>query len=135
VREIGAVDLDVGGDGVEVVVPVAVGDLRTEAADAEDGDDRGDVGDAEVVVDGAVASAGVGVGVGIGRKGDEEGVARPRVGGEEGRGDNGEEQEEAAGGHGGGGEPDLCLGKGRFAELVDEVDSALQRVVWCGVVV
>lgn len=116
VREIGAVDLDVGGDGVEVgVAAVAVGDVRTEAADAEDSDDRGDVGDAEVVVDGAVASAGVGVG--IGGEGDEEGVARPRVGGEEGRGDNGEEQEEAAGGHGCGGEPDLCLGKGKVRFL------------------
>ena len=59
-------------------------------------------------MDGAVASAGVGVG--IGGEGDEEGVARPRVGGEEGRGDNGEEQEEAA-------ESRICArGKGRFAE-------------------
>lgn len=115
VQQIGAMDLNVGGDRMEVVVvAVAVGDVWTEAADAEDGDDRGDVGSAEVAVDGAVASAGVGVGVG--RDGDEEAVARPRVGGQEGRGDNGEEQEEAASGHSGGGEPDLCAwGKGRFA--------------------
>lgn len=131
-REIGAADLDVGRDGVEVGVGVAVavaaGDLRTEAADAEDGDDRGDVGHAEVVVvNGAVASAGfgVGVGVGIGREGDEEGVERPRVGGEDGRGDDGEEQEEAEGGHGGGcGEPDLWLwlGKGKVVASSEKME-------------
>uniref|UniRef100_A0A804U6N9 Uncharacterized protein n=2 Tax=Zea mays TaxID=4577 RepID=A0A804U6N9_MAIZE len=116
VQEIGAMDLNVGGDRMEVVVvAVAVGDVWTEAAHAEDGDDRGDVGSAEVAVDGAVASAGVGVG--IGRDGDEEAVARPRVGSQEGRGDNGEEQEEAASGHSGGGEPDLCLGKGKVRFL------------------
>jgi hypothetical protein len=109
VREIGAVDPDVGGDGVEVVVvTVAVGDVRTETADTEDGDDCSDMRGAEVVGYSVVASAGVGVGA----EGDEEGVARPRVGSEEGRSDNGEDQEGEAGGHGGGEEPDLCLGKG-----------------------
>lgn len=115
VRELGAADLDVGGDGVEVVaIPVAVAEVWAEAADAEHGDDRGDVGDAAVAVDGAVAAAGVGVGVG--RESDEEGAARPRVGGEEGRGGDGEKQEDAAVGHGGGGgEPDsrvLCGERG-----------------------
>ena len=114
VGELGAADLDVGGDGVEVVVgAVAVVEMRAEAADAEHGDDRGDVGDAAVVVGGAVAAAGAGVWVG--REGDEEGAAGARVGGEEGRGGDGEQQEDTGGGHGGngGGEPDLCPGKGK----------------------
>lgn len=112
-RELGAADLDVGGDGVEVVevgvgvaVAVDVGEVGAEAADAEDGDDRGRrQGGAAVVAHLAVADDGVGVG----REGDEESVARASRrgggGGEEGHGGYGEEEQgEAAAGHGGAGD-------------------------------
>jgi hypothetical protein len=95
-RVLGAADLDARGverDGVEVVVlSVVLMVVRAEAADAEYGDTRDDL-----VMDGAVAAR-----VGVGREGEEEGVARPRVGGEEGRGRDGQEQDHALG-HGGGG--------------------------------
>lgn len=135
-RELGAADLDVGGDGVEVVVvaaavAVAVVEVRAKAADAEHGDDRGDVGDAGVVVDGAAAAAAAGIGVG--REGDGEGAARPRVGGEDVRGGDDEQQGEAVGGHGGRAaatERLMCVwGKGRrwgSEKMELGVDCALQ---------
>lgn len=109
-RELGVADLDVRGDGVQVVVVavevglrVVVGaeEVSAKAADAEDGDDRrGEWG----AVVGVVARVGVGV-ARVG--GDEEGVARTRGGDWGGyeygrRGDHEDEQEDAVG-HGGDG--------------------------------
>jgi hypothetical protein len=113
-RVLGAADLDVrgvDGDGVEVVVlSMVLVVVRAEAADAEYGDTRSDL-----VMDGAVAAR-----VGVGREGEEEGVARPRVGGEEGRGRDGQEQDHTMG-HGAGfeGKGEPCSG-----EMEREVDYA-----------
>lgn len=111
-RELGAADLDVGGDGVEVVevgvgvaVAVDVGEVGAEAADAEDGDDRGRrQGGAAVVAHLAVADDGVGLAAKETKK-VWHGRAPRRGGGEEGHGGYGEEEQgEAAAGHGGAGD-------------------------------